>query len=203
MKIKICGLMRPSDIEAVNCCRPDYVGFVFAPTKRFVSDEQAMILKGLLDPSIPAVGVFVNEPIDHVVSLCERGIIDLIQLHGDETEEYIAHLRARVSNPIIRALRVQSTEQIAEADAKGFDYLLLDAYNKKMYGGTGERFQWSLIPPLNTPYFLAGGLDETNLNEAASSTGALCLDLSSSAETNSVKDPEKIRRLVSIVRSIT
>lgn len=203
MKIKICGLMRPSDIEAVNYCRPDYVGFVFAPTRRFVSDEQAMILKGLLDPSIPAVGVFVNEPIDHVVSLCERGIIDLIQLHGDETEEYIAHLRARVSNPIIRALRVQSTEQIAEADAKGFDYLLLDAYNKKMYGGTGERFQWSLIPPLNTPYFLAGGLDETNLNEAASSTGAMCLDLSSSAETNGVKDPEKIRRLVSIVRSIT
>ncbi|MGN1030642.1 MAG: phosphoribosylanthranilate isomerase, partial [Butyricicoccaceae bacterium] len=151
---------------------------------------------------IPAVGVFVNEPLEHVVSLCERGIIDLIQLHGDETDTYVQRLRARVHNPIIRALRVRCAEQILEADAKGFDYLLLDAYNKNAYGGTGESFQWSIIPPLNTPYFLAGGLDENNLAAAAAATNAMCLDLSSSAETNGAKDPEKMRRLISIVRSI-
>lgn len=203
MKIKICGLTRPSDIQAVNLYHPDYIGFVFARTRRFVSDEQAAVLKGLLDPSIPAVGVFVNEPVSHVAELCERGIIDLIQLHGDETEEYVQRLRRRVEKPIIRALRVRSAQQIAQADTKGFDYLLLDAYNKNTYGGTGECFQWSLIPPLSTPYFLAGGLDEHNLKAAAAASDAVCLDLSSGAETNDIKDADKIRRLVSIVRSIT
>ena len=100
-KVKICGLKTLEDVEIVNKYLPEYVGFVFAPTKRFVTDEQALMMKQALAPQIQAVGVFVNEPIEHVLSLCSRGIIDVIQLHGDETPEYITEIKNRTDTPVI------------------------------------------------------------------------------------------------------
>ena len=88
-KIKICGLKRKKDIEIVNKYRPDYIGFVFAGSKRKVTKEQAMELRKMLNPDILVVGVFVNEDIDKIVDLVEDKVIDLIQLHGDEDKEYI------------------------------------------------------------------------------------------------------------------
>lgn len=204
MKIKICGLTRPADIDAANAYRPNYIGFVFAPTRRFVSDEQAAALKARLDKSIPAVGVFVNEPQEHIDALCRAGTIDMVQLHGEEDADYIAALRRRLPDgiPIILAQKVQSTEQILAADALDVDYLLLDTYRKGVLGGTGESFCWELIPKkLRHPFFLAGGLDATNLTQAAAYAPD-CLDVSSGAETDGHKDPEKMRELIAQTRRL-
>ena len=84
-KVKICGLKSLTDVEIVNKYLPEYVGFVFADTKRFVSDELASKMKQALDQRIQSVGVFVNEPQEHIISLYEQGIIYLVQLHGDES----------------------------------------------------------------------------------------------------------------------
>ena len=92
-KIKICGLFRPIDIEYVNEALPDYIGFVFAKSKRQVTPEQAGTLRKGLNPQIKAVGVFVNAPMEEVIQLLNNGTIDLAQLHGDEDEEYIKRLK--------------------------------------------------------------------------------------------------------------
>ena len=200
-KIKICGLTRYQDIEAVNECQPDYIGFLFAPERRrTVTAETAGTLKSFLDKNIKAVGVFVNNDIDFVIHLAQKGTIDLIQLHGDETEEYIHFLKQHTNLPIIRAVRVKTAEDILKADTLPVDYLLLDTYAPNAYGGTGKTFDWSMIPSIKKPFFLAGGLRIDNIAQACHSD-AYCLDLSSGAETNGVKDKKKIEELIRIVRS--
>ena len=112
-KIKICGLKRPEDIGIVNRLKPDFVGFVFAESKRKIDKKQAGKLREALDPDIPAVGVFVNEPIQNVTELCREGIIQLVQLHGNEDDCYIEEIRKNLPDtPLIKAVRVQSKEQI-------------------------------------------------------------------------------------------
>lgn len=202
-KIKICGLSREEDIIAVNETMPDYIGFVFAESKRRISREKALELKKLLNPNIKAVGVFVNAPITEVANCCADNTIDLIQLHGDESDEYMAQLKSITDKPIIRAVRVRSTEDIMKADHLPCDYLLFEAYIKDQYGGSGVTFDWSLIPKIEKPFFLAGGLDRTNINEAVRQCDPYCLDISSGVETNWRKDNKKIKEIVTIVRSIT
>ena len=199
MKIKICGLMRLSDVDAVNAATPDYVGFIFAKSRRRISRELACLFKQRLNPGIQSVGVFVNAPVNKIHALYEQGILDAVQLHGDEDGAYMDELKKRVSVPVIKAVRVQSTDQIKKAQALPCDYLLLDTYNKKTAGGTGESFDWSLIPKLDKPYFLAGGLDTHNILQAAS-LGAYCLDMSSGVETEGVKDARKINEAIDLVR---
>lgn len=121
VKIKICGLVRPKDVIALNQYQPDYVGFVFAQSKRQVSMKTAMELKQLLAPSILAVGVFVNENIDQVVEICTQNIIDIIQLHGEEDETYIKELRTRTKKPIIKAIRVKQEGIDTSRDIKSED----------------------------------------------------------------------------------
>ena len=174
-KVKICGLKTLEDVEIVNKYLPEYVGFVFAPTKRFVTDEQALMMKQALEPQIQAVGVFVNEPIEHVLSLCSRGIIDVIQLHGDETSEYITEIKNKTDTPVIKAVRVQSSEQVSSMVTPLAEYMLFDTYKKDAYGGSGECFpleilQKSLKKLENQgvsiqPFFLAGGLTPGNIEE--------------------------------------
>lgn len=202
VNVKICGLRRKEDILAVNEARPDYIGFVFAPGKRQVSPEQAAGLKQLLQPSIKAVGVFVNASAEEIKSLVQSHTIDMIQLHGGEDGAYIRNLKEQVSAPVIKAVRVSSREDILKGDLLPCDMLLLDAYSPDTLGGSGIQFHWPLIPALRHPFFLAGGLSLTNL-EAAAATGAFCLDISSSAETDGTKDPEKIKQLVKSIRRIT
>lgn len=210
-RIKICGLMRPEDILAVNEWKPDYIGFVFAPSKRQITKERAAMLKAMLDPAIPAVGVFVNSPPDFIVNLVSSGVIDCVQLHGDmemvETKEYAADLKKRMGDgisgplpPIIRAVRVRTKDDITKAETYPADYLLLDTYVKNQYGGSGTRFDWSMIPAIAKPWFLAGGLNSSNIKDAKA-TGAWCLDVSSAVETDGKKDPKKIREIIQIVRS--
>lgn len=200
-KIKICGLMRPEDIEAVNFAKPDYIGFVFAKgRKRTVTHETAKKLKSMLNPQIKAVGVFLDNGADEVLSLADSGIIDIIQLHGKEDSEYIRYIRSHTDKPIIKAVSVRDEEDVLSADKLGVDYLLLDTYKKNIIGGTGEVFDWNIIPKIDKPFFLAGGINEDNI-KAALRFGAYCLDVSSGAETDGKKDRAKIINLVNTVRS--
>ena len=190
-KIKICGLKRPEDIRIVNRLKPDFVGFVFAESKRKIDKKQAEKLREALDPDIPAVGVFVNEP-----------IIQLVQLHGNEDDCYIEEIRKNLPDtPLIKAVRVQSKEQILEAEKLDVDYLLLDTYVKGQYGGSGTGFDKALIPKLTKPYFLAGGLDAENVNENISRCNSFAVDVSSAVETDGVKDETKIEEFIERVRN--
>lgn len=199
-KIKICGLVREQDIEAVNAALPDYIGFVFAESKRQIDEEKAKVLKASLNSSIKAVGVFVNEDIRNIIKLCRAHVIDIIQLHGDENEDYIKNLRNRVSNKIIKAIRVKDLEDIKKAREFSSDYLLFDAYHADQYGGTGQSFDWSLISDIKRPYFLAGGINSTNVMQAMAQYKPYCIDVSSGVETNGYKDLEKIMDIVAMVK---
>ena len=199
MKLKFCGLTREADIRAANETRPDYIGFVFAESRRRVTDEQAARLRALLSPGIQAVGVFVNDDPTHIALLANRGVIDLIQLHGSESAAYIQRLRTMTAAPIICALRVGKQTDIKQAESNLVDFLLLDTYTKDAYGGSGRIFDWSLLGEVGKPYFLAGGLNESNIPRAMR-TGAYALDLSSGIETDGVKDAEKMRRVAALVK---
>lgn len=200
--IKICGLTRIEDIEAVNEALPDYIGFVFAKSKRQVSDIVAENLKSHLNPFIKVVGVFVNDDIEHIVHLCNLKIINMVQLHGDENEEYINNLRKYIPNEIIKAVRVKNFNDIKMSDEFSSDYLLFDAYHEKQYGGNGITFDWSLIPKLTKPYFLAGGINSKNILEAQNLCNPYCMDVSSGVETDGFKDKEKIIKIVTKIRSV-
>jgi len=202
-KIKICGLTRQSDIEAVNIGKPDYIGFVFAKSRRQINAEQARQLKQLLSPSIQAVGVFVNEPIEHIIRLCRSNIIDIIQLHGEEDNEYIKKLKEHVPNKIIKAVRVKEYKDVEKANEFASEYLLFDAYHKDQYGGTGETFDWNLISKIDKPYFLAGGIHAGNVLEALRLCNPYGIDVSSGVETNGYKDPQKIFYMIDKIRNAT
>lgn len=199
VKVKICGLRRSEDIEAVNLLCPDYVGFVFAKSKRKVTDETAMELKKMLKPEIQTAGVFVNEQAERIISLCEDGIVDLVQLHGDEDEKYISTLKSRIHIPVIKAVRVRSREQILKASKLPCEFLLLDTYMPGMYGGSGKQFDWKLIPEMGKPYFLAGGLNAANIKEALSECSPYAVDVSSAVETGGWKDEKKMEQLMQVL----
>lgn len=199
-KVKICGLRRKEDILIVNRFKPDYAGFVFADSSRKVTREEAEILSKQLEKEICPVGVFVNERPEVVAKIANAGIIDLIQLHGDEDEVYIESLKTLTDKPIVKAVRVQSREQIQKAEKLPCDFLLFDTYIKGQYGGSGKSFDVSMIGEVSKPYFLAGGLNESNVREKLNACDAFAADVSSAVETNGYKDEEKVQRFIEAVR---
>lgn len=201
-KIKICGLRRQEDIDYVNQYKPDYIGFVFAQSRRQVSLDCALKLKERLHKDIKSVGVFVNEEENHVIDAVRQGCIDYIQLHGDEDEEMILRLKKATQAPIIKAVRVQTIDDIYAADKLSCDYLLLDTYQKDAYGGTGKSFSWDMIPKeIKHPFFLAGGLSIDNI-EKAYKLNAYGYDISGGVETDGMKDKEKIEELIHTFRML-
>ena len=194
-KIKICGLKRPEDIWIVNRLKPDFVGFVFAESKRKIDNKQAEKLREALDPDIPAVGVFVNEHPQEVAKRLENGMIDIAQLHGDEDEAYIKQLRLLTDKPIIKAFRIETAQDIKIANQSTADYILLDSG-----AGTGTIFDWGLVNSIGRPYFLAGGLDACNVADAVKTLHPFAVDVSSGIETNGVKDKIKMAAFVAAVR---
>ena len=195
-KIKFCGLKRPEDIKYANELKPDFIGFVFAPgRKRTVDVDTAKELKNLLDPKIKAVGVFVDEDVKVVAKLLNDGIIDIAQLHGNEDEEYIKKLRALSSKKIIKAILIQSVEDIKKADESSADYVLLDSGT-----GSGLKFDWDLIKGVNRPYFLAGGLNCDNIENAVETLHPYAVDVSSGIETDGFKDFDKMETFKEIIR---
>lgn len=197
-KIKLCGLTRPYDIENANELRPEYIGFVFAKkSSRFVNKQKAAELKSLLENSIKAVGVFVNEEAETVAKLLSDEIIDIAQLHGNEDEGYIKKLRSLSEKPIIQAFRIKTKQDIVKAQNSSADFVLLDSG-----AGTGKTFDWSLIKTIDRPYFLAGGLDTDNVKTAVERLKPYAVDVSSGIETNGLKSKMKMNEFVNAVRSV-
>ncbi|MCC8127341.1 MAG: phosphoribosylanthranilate isomerase [Clostridiales bacterium] len=200
-KIKVCGLRRKEDIEAVNAYQPDYIGFVFAKSKRQVSVSEAEKLSCLLRPSICPVGVFVNAPVETVCEIVQRGIIRVIQLHGQENERYVRELRERLADPvIIKALRMETGYEPESWKQSEVDYLLLDAGA----GGTGRTFDHDLLKEsgeITKPWFLAGGMCPENAADAIRRLHPYAIDVSSGVETDGWKDADKIRRMIEAVRN--
>lgn len=199
-KVKICGLRRPEDIDFANRLRPDAVGFVFAAgSRRRVTPAEALELKHRLAPGIVAVGVFADDAPEDIAAVVASGTIDAVQLHspgGDE--ERIAALRALAPGvPLVRAVKVRSVDDLAEAEASSADLVLLDAG-----AGNGVPFDWRLLAerPLGRPFFLAGGLTPENVAEAIRLARPYGVDASSGVETGGFKDFAKMQRFIAEAR---
>ena len=200
-KVKICGLSRREDIAYVNAFKPDFIGFVFyEKSKRAVTLEKALELKGLLDRSIKTVGVFVNAAPEFVAELVALGAIDLIQLHGDEGADYCRQLRLLTDAPLIKAVRVRGKESLAGLEKYPVDYFLFDTYQAGVYGGTGQRFDVELGRDIPKPFFIAGGLDADNVAAVIKKNKPFAVDVSGGVETDGRKDPEKISAFIASVR---
>ncbi len=198
VKIKICGLRRLEDIEIVNKYKPDYIGFVFADSKRQVSHELASQLKANLSSDIVSVGVFVDADYSEILSLYDNGVIEIAQLHGLESEDYIKYLKENTNDglKIIKAIEMSENEDLSEYDDSAADYLLLDSGK-----GSGKTFDWHLIrSDLKKEFFLAGGINSDNVIEAVEQFNPFAIDLSSSLETDGYKDENKIKEIMEVIR---
>ena len=197
VRIKICGLMRPQDIDMVNEVCPDIAGFILASgRRRTVTPEQMRELTGRLKPEIRSAAVFLDQDIRWIADLAEGGLMDIIQLHGHEGNEEIRYLRSRTDKTVIKAFRIDTAEDIRRAEDSEADLVLLD----HGAGGTGQAWDWSLLTGMKRPFILAGGLDPENVQEAVRKTQPFGVDVSSGVETDGCKDREKILRFVRAVR---
>ncbi|MCD8398361.1 MAG: phosphoribosylanthranilate isomerase [Lachnospiraceae bacterium] len=228
VKIKLCGLSRPVDIDSVNKAKPDYCGFIINVPKsiRNTTPDQVRALRKNLSPEIIPVGVFRNEPVENVAELLLDGTIQVAQLHGSEDEEYIRKLRTYGTFSIIKAFRVPSTEELShqkqEVSPEKADFepanrsagnvfsSWADMVNKSSAdlvlldnggGGTGKTFEWTLANRIQRPYLLAGGIGPDNITEALDQLHPWGVDMSSSVETDGKKDREKMLAAVSRVRA--
>ena len=223
-KIKMCGISKVETIPAIVDAKPDYMGLVFAPSKRQVTVDQAKTLVEELHKQyanrynrdaeqysnqtlihqefIKTVGIFVNETLDNFVTIATEVNLDAVQLHGDEDEAFIQSLKERTNVEVWKAVQIRSA---ADAEAwidSSADMLLFDAYHKDERGGTGEVFDWSSLDEFERPFMLAGGIDSTNVARAIRTVRPYGIDISSGIETEGVKDDEKIKAFTNIVRTI-
>ena len=197
VKVKICGIRRMEDIDIVNRYKPDYIGFVFADSKRRVSHDLAYELKLNLDSDIISVGVFVDASLDEILKLFDEGVIEMAQLHGSESDEYILTLKEKTNSElkIIKAIEMSEDVDLLEYNNSHADYLLLDSGK-----GSGKTFDWSLIESdLNKEFFLAGGLDISNISDAIKEFDPYAVDLSSSLEVDGFKDESKIKEIMEAI----
>lgn len=198
VRIKICGLKRLEDIAIVNKYKPNYVGFVFADSKRKVSHDLALEMKTNLSSDIISVGVFVDAEIDEIVKLFDEGVIEIAQLHGLESEDYIRNLKENTNHKlkIINAIEMSDKKNLLDYDNSISDYLLLDSGK-----GSGKTFDWNLIrTDLEKKFFLAGGINSSNISKAIDEFNPYAIDLSSSVETDGFKDELKIKEIMEVIK---
>ncbi len=217
-KVKMCGISKVETIPVVVEAKPDYMGLVFAPSKRQVTVDQAKTLVKELhrgyaqkygsntehdkNDTIKTVGVFVNETVDNLITIANEANLDAVQLHGDEDEAFIQSLKERTNVEVWKAIQIRSAADVEKWIDSSADMLLFDAYHKDERGGTGEVFDWSSLDAFERPFMLAGGIDSTNVARAIRTVRPYGLDISSGIETNGVKDDEKITAFTKIVKSI-
>lgn len=200
MKVKICGLKRLEDINIVNKYPVDYIGFVFAPSKRRVSLEEAIELKSALNPSIKTVGVFVNEEPSVVNEIAAKCSLDIVQLHGDEDDEYIKNIKF----PVWKSISVKDSNFYKEMElctlSSGF---VLDTYSSGAKGGTGKAFNWDLVKDISKDKFiiLAGGLNSSNVSTAIEKVSPSIIDVSSGVEEQGFKNEFKIQEFLRKVKN--
>lgn len=197
-KIKICGLYRAIDIVYANLAMPDFIGFIidYPKSHRSITKEQALDFKKMLNPKIKVVGVFVDEKVEVIQEICEEKIIDIVQLHGNENEEYIEKLRMCIPNiEIWKAFQVHSLEDVVHAEKSSANRVLFDSGY-----GTGELFDWSIISSFTKPIILAGGLTPALIPKAVSLLHPWAVDISSGVESEGRKDKEKISAAVTATK---
>ena len=195
-KIKICGLFRDCDIDYVNEAMPDYAGFVFAKSRRQITKEQAENFRKKLSPEIISVGVFADSDISEIKELFDLKIISTAQLHGTETEEYIKELREKCGIKIIKAVNVLKNPDFESIKKSAADFILFDSG-----AGGGKTFSWRMLPEIKRDFFLAGGLNIENIDEAVKQVKPFSVDLSSGVETDGFKDKEKILNIVRRIKN--
>jgi len=201
-RIKICGITSTRDGLAAAHAGADAIGLVFyAPSPRAITAERAAEIASALPPFVTRVGLFVNPAPGEVESVLARCPLDLLQFHGDETPEQCAHY----GKPFLKAFRVRQGVDLVESAApyKAAAGWLLDAYRADVYGGSGEAFDWGLIPAgLDRPIVLSGGLDPGNVGDAIRRVRPWAVDVSSGVEASKgVKDAARIAAFIAGVRN--
>lgn len=201
-RVKICGITRVEDATACAQAGADAIGLVFARSPRQVSAEQAAAIVRTLPPFVASVALFVNPEAAAVAAVIEQARPALLQFHGEESPEFCRSFGV----PYLKAVRVRPETDLLQyaasfADARG---LLLDAYSPDAHGGTGHRFDWSLIPArLPLPWVLAGGLEPGNVGEAVAQTRPWAVDVSSGVEAaKGIKDAAKVAAFIQEVNRV-
>ena len=201
--LKFCGMRRIEDIEYANRCRPDYVGFILSDGfRRSVDFGTFYELNTYLDKDIKRVGVFVNEPMENILRRGYNEALDVIQLHGDENDDYIKNLRKDFSGEIWKAVRAKSPKDIEREQKKPCGKLLIDSYCENSVGGTGKRINTEIVKSakIEKPFFIAGGITAENIAEIVRDTKPYGVDLSSGIETDGFKDLNKMKNIMRILR---
>ena len=199
-RVKLCGMFRDEDIDAVLASAPDMCGFIvdYPRSHRSVSPERLRELSGRLAGSgVTRVGVFVDADPHLIEGLVADGTLDAVQLHGHEGEDYVRALASRLAGraAVIQAFRVRGAEDVARAESSPADLVLLDGGR-----GEGKAFDWSLVRSVRRDFLLAGGLGPDNVAEAIRAVRPWGVDMSSDIETDKRKDPEKMAAAVAAVR---
>lgn len=202
-RVKICGLTRAQDVTAATACGADALGFVFyGPSPRSVSAGQARDLVRHVPPFVTVVGLFVNPEPEYVQQVLDQVPLDILQFHGDEPAEFCEQFGRRW----IKAIRVREKGQIESAFAayRKASGLLVDAWVPGRYGGTGQSFNWDLIPETRPlPLVLAGGLSAANVASAISRVRPWAVDVSGGVESQSgIKDRRKISDFMNEVHRV-
>ncbi|ERM92869.1 phosphoribosylanthranilate isomerase [Caldanaerobacter subterraneus] len=201
VKVKICGLRRLEDIYYANQLQPDFIGFVFSESKRRVDLKEALEFVKRLKEGIKKVGVFVNEPIEKVMEIAEKLKLDVLQFHGDETQEYIDNFK---NFTVWKAIRIRSKLDLKKTGEFKVDAFLFDSFSEKGYGGTGEVFDWNILKAYKReiPVVLSGGLKEENVEEAIKLVRPYAVDVSSGVEVGGYKDFNKMKSFIEKVRGV-
>jgi phosphoribosylanthranilate isomerase len=203
VKVKICGVRTPAIVEAAAAAGADFIGLVFFPkSPRNVDVETARILKEAARDKVGTVAVMVDPDDDLVDSIAGEVGPDILQLHGSETPERVAEIKARTGLPVMKAIGVASASDVASAAhyAKIADYILFDtkpAAGALLPGGNATSFDWAMLAGVKMPFALSGGLTPANVGDAIRLTGAFLVDVSSGVERNSgEKDVALVRQFI-------
>ncbi len=205
VKIKICGLKRQEDIEYANELLPDYIGFVFAKSRRQVDLKLAQTLGNMLGKGIKKVGVFVNEDIEQVKEIAKNANLDVLQFHGDEDQVYLSNFKGFTiwkSKSIEISMKTAEQNIMEKINSYPIEGVVLDSSINGSTGGTGQSFNWNLIPRFNIEkkLILAGGLSIDNVRNAIEIVKPYAVDISSGVEINNVKNFNKIKKFIEKVR---
>lgn len=203
MNLKFCGIFRDEDVEFINKIHPDYMGMILSEGfRRTISHEKAKKFSSKKNSNIKAVGVFVDESVEYIKKAFSQIQLDVIQLHGKENADMISTLHKELNVPVWKAVRVQTIQDVRNAEKLGADVLILEGYHPDVIGGGGIIANWDLICQSNPkqPFFLAGGLCPDNAKQAKEIVKPYGIDISSGIETNGVKDFEKMKQVAEILR---
>lgn len=200
--VKFCGLFREEDIKYANILKPDYVGFVFADSRRKISVEQGRHFKSMLDKNIKTAGVFLNNSVDEITNICSMNIIDVVQLHGNISEEFICTIKSKTNLEVICAANITKVEDILSLEKSKADYVLLDSEK----AGSGRQFDYELLNNalkngFKREYFMAGGININNIHEVLKYK-PYCIDISSGIEKDGVKNYYLMEEIIKRIKGV-